>query len=124
MSDEPSDKNELSEQRTHWAEDRTLLANERTFASWMRTGMACVGVALGLRAVFAATDHSMIAKAVAELFILTGILIFATAARRSFRMRKRITDHDASAQSHQNMVITASIMAVGAFATGVILWLL
>ena len=44
--------NDLAENRTDWAEDRTILANERTFAGWMRTGMASLAVAIGLKAVF------------------------------------------------------------------------
>ncbi|MDF1729557.1 MAG: DUF202 domain-containing protein, partial [Sulfitobacter sp.] len=51
MNDE--NKNELAEDRTDWAEDRTILANERTFAGWMRTGMASLAVAIGLKAVYA-----------------------------------------------------------------------
>ena len=31
---------ELAESRTDFAEDRTVLANERTFAGWLRTGYA------------------------------------------------------------------------------------
>lgn len=127
MSDSDSDKAQSSgsaAQRTDWAEDRTILANERTFASWMRTGMACVGVALGLKAVFGATDHTLIAKAVAELFILTAVFIFASAARRGFLAQKRISDHDTTAQSHYGMMLTASALTIGAVAAGVILWLL
>lgn len=74
-SDTPDSK-ELADTRTNWAEDRTMLANERTFAAWMRTGTACVGLALGLKAVFSDTDYPVIAKSVAELFILCAVLIF------------------------------------------------
>ena len=64
-----SDRNELAEDRTHWAEDRTSLANERTFAGWMRTGMAAIGVAIGLKAVFGAFEPTWMAKAVASIFL-------------------------------------------------------
>jgi putative membrane protein len=120
-----SEKSDQSaERRTDWAEDRTILANERTFASWMRTGMACVGVALGLKAVFGSTDHPLIAKAVAELFIITAVLIFGSAASRGYLAQKRIDDHDTTAKSHWGMVITAASLTVGAIASGIILWLL
>lgn len=111
-------------QRTDWAEDRTILANERTFASWMRTGMACIGVALGLKAVFGSTDYPLIAKAVAELFVLSAVVIFGSATRRCYRAQQRIDDHDTNAQSHRSMVLIAASLTVGAIATGVILWLL
>lgn len=119
-----NDRDKNSERRTDWAEDRTILANERTFASQMRTGMACVGLALGLKAVFSSTDHPLIAKGVAELFIITAILIFASAAARGFKAQKRINDHDTTSQSHIGMIITAIALTAGAMAAGVILWLL
>lgn len=128
MTDGKTSKNpsaqELADARTDWAEDRTVLANERTFAAWMRTGMACIAVALGLKAVFAATDHPLLAKAVAELFIICAILIFWAAAKRSRETQARIDTHDTAAQSGRNMTLTASILTIGATATGVILWLL
>lgn len=119
-----TDENEKAEQRTRWAEDRTILANERTFASQMRTGMACVGLALGLKAVFGATDHPLIAKAVAEMFIIIAIIIFGSSARRGYLAQRRINDHDTTSQSHIGMIVTSVALSFGALATGVILWLL
>ncbi|WP_262386605.1 hypothetical protein ROLI_029970 [Roseobacter fucihabitans] len=81
MSKDPS-SNEMADTRTAWAEDRTMLANERTFAGWMRTGMACVALALGLKAVFKDTDYPLIAKSVAEVFIVVAILIFWAAVSK------------------------------------------
>ena len=51
-------KTEWAEDRTDWAEDRTILANERTFAGWMRTGMAAIAIAVGLKAVFNDADRN------------------------------------------------------------------
>lgn len=119
-----TDTDRSGDARTQWAEDRTVLANERTFAAWMRTGMACIGVALGLRVVFSATDYPIVAKAVAELFVLSAIFIFWTAVRRSRATHTRMTAHDTSAQSQRNMLTTSWAMTVGAVAVGAILWLL
>ncbi len=33
------------------AEERTILANERTYSGWVRTALACEGVGLGFHAV-------------------------------------------------------------------------
>src|SRR5687767_1548938 len=38
------DDPEAEPSRTDLAEDRTILANERTFAGWMRTALACVAI--------------------------------------------------------------------------------
>lgn len=123
LSDDPS-SNELADTRTAWAEDRTMLANERTFAGWMRTGMACVALALGLKAVFKDTDYPLIAKGVAEIFIIVAIMIFWAAVTKCRATQREMTHHDINAQSHKSMAVVASILTLGAVATGVILWLL
>ncbi|WP_370400454.1 YidH family protein [Sulfitobacter sp. JB4-11] len=123
-NDDQSKSEELADTRTDWAEDRTVLANERTFAAWMRTGMACIALALGLRAVFSATDYPLVAKAVAELFVGCAILIFWAAAKRSQNTQRRMDANDTNVQSGRNMIITAVTLTVGAVATGIILWLL
>ena len=115
---------ELAQTRTEWAEDRTMLANERTFAGWMRTGMACIGVALGLRAVFRSTDYPWLAKGVAEIFVVCAILIFWSAVRKSRETQLRMQDHDVEAQPAYRMTILASLLTFGAVATGIVLWLL
>ena len=119
-----SDKKDYAEERTDWAEDRTILANERTFAGWMRTGMACVALALGLKAVFGDFEPTWLAKAVAIIFILAAILIFWAAAVNSRKAQKRIDTHDTEAQSHTKMLILALILTAGSVATGAVLvWL-
>ncbi len=123
LSDDPS-SDELADTRTAWAEDRTMLANERTFAGWMRTGMACIALALGLKAVFKDTDYPLIAKGVAEVFVVVAILIFWAAVTKSRETQKRMDEHDVQAQSHKRMTTLATILTFGALATGVILWFL
>ena len=119
-----TDKTQLARDRTDWAEDRTLLANERTFAGWMRTGMACIALALGLRAVFRETDPTWAAKAVATIFIVAAVAIFWAAALKSKQAQDRIEEHDAEAQPSHRMTVLASILTVGAISTGAILWAL
>ena len=122
-SKDPS-SNDMAQTRTEWAEDRTLLANERTFAGWMRTGMACIGIALGMKAVFKDTEYPLLAKGVAEIFVLAAVLIFWSAAIKSRQTQKRMTDHDVESQSYQKMTILTVILTVGSLATGFTLWLL
>ena len=65
-----------SQHRTDMAEDRTSMANGRTFSSWMGTGLGAIGVAIGMKAVFGAFEPTWAAKAVASIFIAIDILIF------------------------------------------------
>ena len=119
-----ADKNDMAEDRTDWAEARTVLANERTFAGWMRTGMASVALALGLRALFGPFEPTWIPKAVASVFIVVSLMIFWAAWYNSSRTQKKMNDHEAQSQSARNMSWISSVLAFGAFSTGCILWLL
>jgi len=119
-----ADKNDLAEDRTDWAEARTVLANERTFAGWMRTGMAAVALALGLRALFGPFEPTWIPKAVASVFIVVALAIFYAAWQNTSRTQQEMSDHEAQSQSERNMGWIAAILGFGAIATGVILWML
>ena len=118
------DSQDLAVDRTDWAEDRTLLANERTFAGWMRTGMACIGIALALRAVFGDFDPTWLAKSAATLFIVIAVFIFWSARERSCMTYARFTENEISAQGSGRMTFMAILLSAGAIATGVILWLI
>lgn len=115
---------DMADTRTAWAEDRTMLANERTFASWIRTGMAAIALALGLKVVFKDTEHTLIAKGAAEIFIFVAILIFWMAVIKSHKAQKRMKTHDVEAQSSRRMILLASLLTFAAAVTGILLWLL
>ncbi len=123
LPDDP-DRTDLADTRTAWAEDRTALANERTFAGWMRTGVACVAIALGFQAVFRNTDYPMVAKIVAEMFVVAGILIFWAAAVNSRKAHKRMKDHDVESHSGMFMTILAAFLTMASISAGVVLWFL
>lgn len=116
--------NEMARERTDWAEDRTILANERTYAGWMRTGMASVALALGLRALFGPFEPTWLPKLVASVFIGTGIMIFYLAWRNCSGTQRDMSEHDTRSQSALRMGWIAATLALGAAATGIILWFL
>lgn len=116
--------NELAKDRTDWAEDRTILANERTFAGWMRTGMAAVALAVGLRAVFGEFDPTWAAKSIATVFILLAVYIFYAAQDAACKTLGRLNDNQAHAQPTTRMRILSGVFALGALAVGGVLWAL
>ena len=122
MKSDDTDKKHLANKRTQWAEDRTLMANERTFSSWMGTGLGAIGVAIGLKAVFGAFDPTWAAKLVASIFLFAAIAIFWAARRQALKTFHRLTDNDANAQPSRSYTALASIMTFAALATGSILW--
>lgn len=89
-------KETLAEDRTDLAEDRTVLAHERSYAGWVRTGMAAVGIGLGLNALFRSLEPAWVAKAIATGFFLIAILIFFSAQRRACRIVGRLQAHSVS----------------------------
>ena len=113
-----------AEARTDWAEDRTVLANERTFAGWMRTGMACIAIAVGLRAVFDEAEPTWVPKAVATIFIGAALLIFWSAWRNAAKGQRRLDTHDAEEQDHEVFGLLATVFSVGAVAVCAVLWTL
>tara|TARA_R110002049_G_scaffold44333_3_gene129910 strand:+ start:159046 stop:159408 length:363 start_codon:yes stop_codon:yes gene_type:complete len=119
-----TDKNDLAESRTNWAEDRTILANERTFAGWMRTGMAALAVAVGLKAVFGDFEPTWAAKAVASIFVVAAVYIFWAAHDTATKTLERLEDHHANAQPNSRMKTLAVIFSAASVAVGAILWML
>ena len=117
-------KTDWAEDRTDWAEDRTILANERTFAGWIRTAMACVAVAIGLKAVFGELQPTWAAKLVASIFILAALYMLWATRNRAARTAKRMDQHDARSLPTSRMTVIAALLAVASVATGAVLWVL
>lgn len=120
----PPAKTELAQDRTDFAEDRTVLAHERSFASWMRTGMASVGIGLGFNALFPTLNPTWVAKAIATLFLLIAVLIFLSAERRARTILGRIEAHQIAAIRPIRIRLLAWAFVVATFAlTGALWWL-
>lgn len=119
-----SDKNDLAEDRTDWAEDRTIQANERTFAGWMRTGMASLALALGMRAVFGGMDPTWIAKAVATVFVVIAIMIFWAARNQACATLNRLNAHRSEPVDENSFTVLSSVLTLGAVLVGGVLWAL
>ena len=117
-----SDSNNTDSNRTKWAEDRTILANERTFSAWMGTGLGAVGIAIGLKAVFGATDPTWVAKVVASLFLAVAIGIYWMAQRQACKTLERLNENDAKAQPAHNFTRLATAMTIATLATSAVLW--
>ncbi|MGB3553471.1 MAG: DUF202 domain-containing protein [Jannaschia sp.] len=122
--DDQDKKTEWAENRTDWAEDRTVLANERTFAGWMRTGMAAIAIAVGLKAVFSAAEPTWLPKAVATIFIAASLMIFFSAWKNAKAGQKRLDTHDTEEQDSSTFGLLAIVFSVGGIAVCGILWTL
>ncbi|MCF2871115.1 DUF202 domain-containing protein [Octadecabacter sp. G9-8] len=111
-----------TDKRTDMAEDRTAMANERTFSSWMGTGLGAIGVAIGMKAVFGAFEPTWAAKAVATIFLVIAILIFWQAQQQACATLSRLRETDFEAKSGKSFILLAALMSIAAVGTGAILW--
>ena len=114
----------MAERRTRWAEDRTIMANERTFSSWMGTGLGAIGVAIGFHAVFGEVTPTWAAKGVATLFIVVAVAIFWAARRQAIKTFFRLNEGDVEATPSRNYTFLSCVMTIAAVGTAAILWTL
>lgn len=122
MSDNKSQ--EMASDRTDWAEDRTVLANERTFGGWIRTGLAAVGLGIAMHAVFGEAEPTWFAKAAATLFILAGLFIFAIAWKKSCVVVERLNCHAVEAVNTDHLLWIVLILSLSACGVIAILWMI
>ncbi|MEL6959940.1 MAG: DUF202 domain-containing protein [Pseudomonadota bacterium] len=113
---------EMAKDRTDWAEDRTIMANERTFASWLGGGMGAIGLALAFKAVFGDFEPTWIARAVALIPLLAAIVLFWSARRKACQTIDRLTEREVEASGTKTFTVITALMIATAIGTGFILW--
>lgn len=76
QKDNHKNKQGLAEDRTDWAMERTLLAKERTFSAWARTGISSMIAGVGIAEFLGSVDHAWIARVMGVILIITGGTIY------------------------------------------------
>lgn len=79
--------------RNDLAEDRTLLASERTFAGWMRTSFASLEIGVGFHALFGELQPSWLPRAIATSFMMLAMAVVILAERRATAVLARLSPH-------------------------------
>ena len=110
--------------KTEWAEDRTVLADERTFAGWMRTGAGAIALAVALRATFNGADPAWLPKIVATIFILAAICIFYAAWRQAIQGHRQLSNHAVETQKQSHFGRSSIAFSIGAVVACGFLWML
>ncbi len=118
------DSNELAKERTDLAEDRNIMAMERTFAGWMRTSFAAIGIGLGFRALFGEFDPPWLARVIATGFILMGAVVAFTAERRAHKTFQRLTAHELKAAKNSGLRWIGWSVGSAALILAIALWVL
>ncbi|MEL7687476.1 DUF202 domain-containing protein [Citromicrobium bathyomarinum] len=122
--EDPDKSTQWAEFRTDLAEDRNIMAMERTFAGWMRTAFAAIGIGLGFRALFGSWDPSWMPKLIATGFILGGGWLAITAERRACKTLARLSTHEFAPIPTPNFRVMAWGVAIGAIIVTIGLWVL
>lgn len=117
-----SDDNEYS--RTELAEDRTIMAVERTFAGWMRTSFAAIGIGLAFTALFGELQPPWLARFIATLFILLAAFLAMTAERRACRAVARMKSHSVDAPDAPHLRYVAWAVSAGAVVLAIAMWMM
>ena len=109
--------------RTDLAEDRTILANERTFAGWMRTSLASVAIGVGFHALFPRMEPPWVPRVIATSFLLLAILVIVSAERRAAAVMDRLSAHVVVTARAMNLRIFATAVTLGASGLIAAIWL-
>ena len=100
------------------------MAMERTFAGWIRTAFAAIGIGLAFRAVFGEFQPPWLAKAIATVFILAGGWLAWAAQRRACKTLNRLESHVLERVTAPNFQLLAYCVVVGSILLAAGLWIL
>jgi len=114
--------NEQQPSRDALAEDRTILANERTFASWMRTSLGCVAIGVGFQGLFPTMQPAWVPRAIATGFLVLAILVITMAERRASAVLERLSAHVVVTAKVMNLRLFTILICLGATALAVAIW--
>lgn len=110
--------------RTELAEDRTIMAVERTFAGWIRTAFAAIGIGLAFKVLFGELDPPWLARAIATIFILLAAFLSIAAERRACRAMERMRSHSVDSPRAPHLRYVAWAVAAGSLVLAVAIWLM
>ena len=123
MTDPDTHLSESARFRTDLVEDCMILASERIFASWLRTGLVVIGIALGFHALFGRIEPAWLPRAIATVFLAIAIIIFLAAERRACAVRARLHAHEVETIkiTRIRLITVVAVLATGALTAGI--WL-
>jgi inner membrane protein YidH len=107
-----------------FALDRTVLANERTYASWIRTGLTALAAGVAIEKFMVDVMPGWIIRTIALTLIVFSAAAFLVAAWRYTHLGIRIADIDVRAIP-SSLTTAASLLLVLCSALALVgLWLL
>ncbi|HET9428256.1 MAG TPA: DUF202 domain-containing protein [Allosphingosinicella sp.] len=100
------------------------MANERTFAGWMRTSLAAVAIGIGFNALFPTMEPNWVPKTIATVFLVIGIFVILSAERRACAVAQRLKPHEVKTFQNMNLRLVAWSISLATLALIAALWML
>jgi putative membrane protein len=76
VADKAESEEHASEEHPDYAEHRTLLANERTYAAWVRTGLAALAGGIAFETFVPGTIPGWSVRVIAVILLIFGVACF------------------------------------------------
>ena len=80
----------FTQKKLHWALERTRLSKERTFAAWLRTGLASTIAGIGLVKLLPDMKPDWLGQAIGLLLVFSGGAIFILGFRTYYIVFKKL----------------------------------
>jgi putative membrane protein len=81
-------------ERTVFAEDRTALANERTYSAWLRTGLGALAAGAAFEKLLGQQMPPIVVKGAATALIVGAVVMFWIGWWRYTHLGRRLRDAD------------------------------
>ncbi len=104
----------LAERRNDLALQRTLLAIERNFSAWIRTGLAAVAAGLGIAHLLCAPGMPKLSCIIGFFFVLSGAIIFSVALRSYWKAHARMEKEGMPVTPMWVFAVLTILLAAGA----------
>jgi inner membrane protein YidH len=122
-SDPPNPPVDSAGARTGYALDRTVLANERTYAAWIRTGLTALAAGVAIERFMAGTIPAWGVRTIAVILILVSAVAFFVAAWRYKHLGVRLGAADVKRVPAVLTTAASLLLIVCALIAVVGLWL-
>ena len=96
---EEPNSHDLARFRTEWADERTRMAAERTFAAWLRTGLTLVAGGLATARLLTSIEPGWLVRAMGVILIVLGGTIFALGFRTYRELSKEMKEEEIESTS-------------------------
>lgn len=106
------------------ARDRTALANERTYAAWVRTGLALLATALGIAKFMDASVPDWAVRSLAGILIMLAAGAFALAAWRYMGLCLKLKSLDIPLVPHHVMMALSGFLVACAALAFFAVWMM